>query len=102
MRNIDTYCDEAIKHNGLKSDSELARKLGFTSPAVSNFRTKRAWPSDQVMVRLADLAGIPAEEALLELKIWRNYDTPAGKVYMRILSTIKQCPEVSECERRKP
>jgi transcriptional regulator with XRE-family HTH domain len=90
MRTIDMYCDEAIARNGFKSDSELARKLGFTSPAVSNFRTKRAWPSDEVMVKLAAFAGIPADEALLELAVWRTHDTIAGEVYAKLLARIAQ------------
>jgi hypothetical protein len=88
MRTIDIYCDEAIRINDLKSDAGLSRALNYKGNTVSNFRTKRTWPSEETMVKLANLAGIPAEEALLELAVWRTHDTIAGEVYTRVLARI--------------
>ena len=85
---IDRYCDLAIKRNKIRSDRDLAAALGFTGPSVSNWRTKRAWPSDETMLKLADLAGIEPEQALLDLNLWRSFDTPAFAVYERLAKKI--------------
>jgi hypothetical protein len=88
MRTIDDYCDKAIANNKFRSDRELSKALGFSGSDISNYRRKRVWPSDITMVKLANLAGIPADEALIELKVWQNNDTIAGEVYTKLLARI--------------
>jgi hypothetical protein len=90
MRTIDIYCDQAITRNNFRSDRELSKALGFSGSDISNYRRKRVWPSDATMVKLAELAGIPADEALLELAVWRTHDTIAGEVYAKLLARITQ------------
>lgn len=85
MRDIDWYIDNAVKYHGLSSPRALGPALGMSPNSASNWRTRRAWPSDEVMMRLADMCMIPREEALLELCIWRTAGTPAGSVYLRLL-----------------
>lgn len=85
MRQIDWYIDTAVKKQGLSSPRALGPHLGLSVAAASNWRTRRAWPGDETMVRLADLCGVPREEALLELSVWRTAGTQAGIVYLRLL-----------------
>lgn len=89
MRTIDDYMDTARKNHGFRSDRELSRALGFRGQAASNWRTKRAWPSDDVMVRLAEMAEIPPEEALLDLCVWRTGGTEAGPIYSKIADKVR-------------
>jgi len=72
MKTIDDYIDLAIAKRNYKSDRQLGVALGFKSNTVNQWRTKRAWPSDEAMVRLADLCFEEKEQALLDLNIWRT------------------------------
>ena len=71
MLTIDNYCDRAKAQSNIKSDRKLADALGITSPSLSQYRRKRAWPSDNTMVKLAELAGLDPKQGLLYLSTWR-------------------------------
>ena len=86
-RTIDFYLDRAKAQIGTKSDRELARVLGYRGPIVCDFRARRVWPSDDVMVRLADLAGVDHQTALAELNVWRTAG-PARQAYEKILAAL--------------
>ena len=88
MWTIDQYCDEAISRNQIKSDRGLGKALKISATIVSAYRTKRAWPSNATMVRLAKLAGKKPEQALIELQIWKETDENAKSVLKKILSKI--------------
>src|SRR3990167_10061762 len=84
---IDDYMDAARARHGLNSDRQLARQIGLSAPSVNSWRTKRAWPDDETMVRLADLAGIDLERALTDLNHWRA-GPKARPIYERILARL--------------
>ena len=71
MRTIDDYIDAAKKVSGIKSDRTLGVHLGLNPTSISQYRTRRTWPHDEVMFRLAETAGLDPQEALLELAFWR-------------------------------
>lgn len=87
MRTIDDYIDAAKKRNDWKADGAIAKTLGTNHSAVSQWRTRRTWPSDETMLRLADLAGIPRTIALLELNYWRT-GPDVQKTYRTILEEL--------------
>ena len=72
MRRIDDYMDLARQRHGLSSDRQLSKALELSPAQTNNWRTARTLPSDEVMVRLADLCGIHHEVALAELGYWRT------------------------------
>jgi len=72
MQTIDRYIDDALKASGLPSDRQLALHLKVNPTAVSWWRTKRAWPRDEMMGKLAELGGHNPDIALLELNAWRT------------------------------
>ena len=72
MRSIDDYLDAAKQRQGVSSDTKLGKLIGVSSPVMSGMRTRRNWPSDPTMVRIAELAGVDPAEALIDLSIWRN------------------------------
>jgi len=84
MHTIDEYCDKARNLNGFSSDRQLDRALGFKGQPTSQWRTKRAWPADETMIKLAELADEDPGIALLELNSWRT-EGPAKLGYLRIL-----------------
>ncbi|MHC8493648.1 hypothetical protein ACTU44_13175 [Thalassospira sp. SM2505] len=89
MRTIDEYLDAAVDNLQLRSDRALSVKLGLSPGSVNHFRMKKAWPSDTTMIKIAELAGEDASEALLSLNIWRNMDGAAAPLYSRILDKLK-------------
>lgn len=79
MRSFKDYVSEAQKKQNLHSNNKLALELGITSAAMSALYKGKSLPSDETMAKLAELAGIPEEEALVDLSIWRNADSPKTK-----------------------
>ena len=72
MLTVDEYCDKAKKRNDIKSDRKLAEALSIAHTSLNQYRTKRAWPSDNTMIKLAKLAGLDPTQSLLYLSAWRT------------------------------
>ncbi|WP_085908081.1 hypothetical protein [Kiloniella majae] len=87
--NIDQYMDKAIKIQGFKSDKDISRSIGKSMALASQWRTKRAWPSDDAMIKLAEMAGESPEKALLDLNIWRS-EGAARSIYEKLASRTIQ------------
>lgn len=86
---LDDYLDWARKRLGLTSDRELARRLGASHSAVTQYRTRRAYPSNDVMVNLARLAGQDPAEALLQLHMWKSESDDTRQVIAGMLEKIR-------------
>lgn len=84
---IDDYLDAAKIKNNYRSDRKLSEHLGLKTSAVNQWRTRRAWPSDEVMIRLADKAGADPMDAILDLNIWRSHGE-AVTLYTRMKKAI--------------
>jgi transcriptional regulator with XRE-family HTH domain len=78
---LDHYLDAARSRQNLPSDRQLAIALGVTPGNISIYRHGKSWPSDNTMYRLAELAGVPVEVALLDLNCWRTDCTEAAFWY---------------------
>ncbi len=90
MRTVHDYMDRAQARNPLlKSDRRLSLAVGKTETAASFWRTGRTWPSDETMIRLAVLAGVDPEEALIELNIWRAQSPETRDWYSRIAEKVR-------------
>lgn len=85
---IDSYIDDAIAEAHLLNESRLALALGVTRSTISNWRHRKAWPSDKVMLKLAELACTDPDLALVHLNIWRNDRGDANRVYRHLLSLL--------------
>lgn len=79
MRTVKDYISEAQKKQNIPSNNKLAYALGITPTALSAIYKSKNIPSDETMIKLAELAGIPEEEALVDLSIWRNENSPKAK-----------------------
>ena len=79
---LENYFNLAKTKNNLNSSRKLAKTLGLSQNAVFFYEQKRAIPSDQTMLKIADLAGVKPEIALLDMNIWRNEANPeVCKIY---------------------
>lgn len=85
--NIDKYIDLARDKNNLRSDRQLSFAFGLNAAAVNTWRTRRAWPSDDVMIKLAKMAGVDPMDAILDLNIWRS-SGEAITLYTRIKKSM--------------
>ena len=86
-RDINWYCQRAKENGVYRSYRKLGGALGITEGSISQFRTGRAFPSDDTMVKLAKLAGVDPYVALLDLSTWRTKGE-AQKAYAKILQKI--------------
>jgi hypothetical protein len=81
MRTIDWYMDTARARADIHSDNKLAARIGISGSGINQFRSKRAWPSDDTMIALAELAGVDPAQALMELNIWRAKSPKVAQTY---------------------
>lgn len=88
MRTVDTYIAAALELQGIPSDRQLAVRLGLSQQTVNHWRTKRTWPSDETMVKLAELAQMDIAQALLDLNQWRSQSTATRNAYARIAALL--------------
>lgn len=89
MKNFTDYAEKAIRRFSLTGYNNLARELGLNKATVSYFRSGKALPSEDTMVKLAELAGMPKEEALIDLNLWRSKDKPElQKIWLRLSKMI--------------
>lgn len=87
--NFKDYTTAAINRFGLTGNAALADELGLSKSAISHFTSGKATPSESTMIKLAELAGIPKEEALIDLNLWRSKNNPElQKVWQRVSKMI--------------
>lgn len=88
MRTFRDYVSEAQKKNGLHSNNELAKMLNITSGGLSSLYRGKSLPTDETIAKLAELAGIPIEEALIDAALWRSTDPKLKSVWERMRNMI--------------
>ena len=74
--NIDNYIENAKVNTNSSSNAKLAYLLGINPGSVSQFLSNKTLPADNTILKLAALAGIPPEVALIDVSIWRNKNNP--------------------------
>ena len=89
LRNIDWYLDTAKARQGTLSDRQLSIALGRSTGAVFDFRRGFSFPSDDTQIKLGQMAGVPASEALMDLNIWRAKSTEVRSAYQKIAAQLK-------------
>ena len=75
---IDDYIDLAIANQKFTSERELGRALGFKGNPVNHWRTKRAWPADPTMIRLAHLAAFQCDLEIAQSRVIRMGPAKGG------------------------
>ena len=91
MKNFSDYMLLAINRHGLKGNNALARELGIKNSSMSALYTGKALPAESTMIKLAELAGLPKEEALIDLNLWRSAAQPEIQtVWIRLAKMIQK------------
>jgi len=90
---INILIDKARENHDINSDRKLAEFMGLKNSAVSYWRNGKSWPTDDNIVKLAELAEIDPEHVLIELAIWRS-EGPAKAVWMEIEKRLLQAAAV--------
>lgn len=86
---IDLYINKALERNDIKSERKLAKILDISNTALTLYKTGQRCPTDTTIIKLAQLADIPVEQALIDLGMWRNSGNPeALKVYQNIKNLL--------------
>ncbi len=89
MKNFNEYAEKAIKRYGLTGYNNLAREIGVTKCVMSNFRHGKLTPSDETFLKIVELAGLPKEEALIDLNLWRSKNNPElNKIWQRLAKMV--------------
>lgn len=83
------YADKAISRFGLTGYNNLAREIGIKKSSMSRLRSGLAYPTEENMIKISELAGTPKEQALIDLNLWRSQKDPARHaVWQRIAKMI--------------
>lgn len=72
MRTLDFYIEAAKFHSGIKSERQLCKMLRLSPTAITGYKKRNVLPTDETMVRLAKIAHLSPEQALLDLNMWRS------------------------------
>ena len=86
---LPTYLDRARERAGFTSDRQLAVAVGVAQNTLRQYRIGLAAPSPERMLRLAELAEVPAERALVDAFSWRA-DGPKSRAVMAQIMAMVQ------------
>lgn len=89
MHDINWYMDKAKTCSGVKSDRKLAEMAGLAPNAAFFWKSGRALPSDETMVRICQLAQVDPVIGLLDLNIWRTTGF-TQKTYVNMAKKLAQ------------
>lgn len=89
MKNFNDYAQKAISRYGLVGQNALALEIGVNKSSLSQMSNGKILPSEETMIKLAELAGMPKEEALIDLNLWRSKNNPeVQKIWQRLSKMI--------------
>lgn len=88
MKAIGQYLDDAVRRGAAKNDSDVARLLGVTRAAVSDWRNLRRTPDDDQAVNLAKLLGIEPGEVLAECGAARARNAETRAAWERVAAVM--------------
>lgn len=84
MRTFQDYVFEARKKKGIYSNNKIAKEIGIAGPSLSVMMNNKTLPSEETLLKIAELADISPEEALLDLSIWRAKSPEAKSTWENI------------------
>lgn len=88
MRCFQDYVFEARKKQNIYSNNKLAKEIGIAGASLSVMMNNKTLPAEETLIKIADLAGIPREEALLDLSIWSAKSDDAKKTWEKIRTLL--------------
>lgn len=89
MYTFKDYVDKAKKKQNFTTVRQVAEALGVTPSAIANFKKGPQYPSQETVFKLANLAGVKPEQALIDFNLWKTKDKPnAHKVWQNLSKMI--------------
>ena len=89
MNTLKDYTDKIVVRYNLRGQNAAAKEIGISGASLSMFLAGKALPSEETMLKIADLAGMPKEEALIDLNLWRSSNNPeVAKIWQRMAKMI--------------
>lgn len=83
------YVEKAKENKGLKNNYDIAKLMGINSTSITEFSKERSYPSQETVLRLATLAGVSPEQALIDFNLWKTKDKPnAHAVWQKMAKMI--------------
>ncbi len=82
LRTLSWYIKRIQQKGGAISMRKLSVGIGVSNNAVSNWMKpgldgrQKFSPSPETMVRIAEIAGVPVDLALVDLQYWKSIGTP--------------------------
>ena len=86
------YIERAKAVSGIVSDRQLSIALEISQPTISIYRRGLCIPTPAKMVKLAQLAGISPEVALLHRASWQADDQVSRAVMSRLIASWMEAP----------
>lgn len=80
--------DAAKARQGFRSDGQLSRALGLTDTVASQYRRGRGVPSPEIALRLAHLAGVDPNAAVLAVLQLQTRDDHLRRLYSELARKI--------------
>ena len=86
------YIERAKAVSGIVSDRQLSIALEISQPTISIYRRGLCIPTPAKMVKLAQLAGVSPEVALLHRASWQADDQVSRAVMSRLIASWMEAP----------
>lgn len=84
------YVEKAKENQYLKSNKDIAVMIGINNSAITDFSKYRSFPSQETVLKLAALAGIKPEQALIDFNLWKTKDKPnAHRIWQKLAKMIQ-------------
>lgn len=85
---LNAYLDAAEKAPGITTQVALARALGVTRQSIISWRVGLSSPRPETMLRLAQLAGVSPEIAMIDRMEWQADGVASRDIVARIRASI--------------
>lgn len=91
MLTFTQYVEKAKETSNIKTDKQVAELIGITSASISGFCKVKNYPSQETVLKLANLAGISPEQALIDFNLWKTKDKPNAHAIWQKMAKIIGC-----------
>ena len=95
---IDELIEKAKAACGVDSDYALAPKLGLTRAAVSRWRRGVSLPSDETILKLAELLELDPAILLADFHARSSENPQVRKEWIRVRDILRECLEKSNVD----
>lgn len=88
MREFQDYVFEARKKQNIYSNNKLAARIGIAGSSLSVMMNKKTLPAEETIIKLAELAEIPPEQALLDLACWKASSPKSKEIWDKLRKLV--------------